>query len=64
MSGTALKAPDILCHPACHVLHTAIHAEPDNYKDRQVQWIFATLAIAIAVGVLVVNDEVDDGAPF
>lgn len=64
MSGTALKAPDILCHPACHALHMKIHAEPDNYKHQQTQWIFTTLAMAIAVGVLVVDDEFDDGAPF
>ena len=64
MSGTGLKAPDILCHPACHELHVKIHLEPDNYKERQVQWIFATLAIAISVGVLVITDEGDDGVPF
>ena len=63
MSGTALKAPDILCHPACHELHMKIHAEPDNYKQQQTLWIFTTLAMAISVGVLVINDETIDG-PF
>lgn len=63
MSGTALKAPDILCHPACHELHMKIHAEPDNYKQQQTLWIFTTLTIAISVGVLVINDETIDG-PF
>lgn len=63
MSGVGLKAPDILGHPACRDLHTKIHAKPDDYKERQIIWIFETLATAIAVGVLQVHDLEKKG-PF
>ena len=57
MSGTRLKAPDILGHPACRELHDYIHAAPGLYSLLQIQWIFETLARAVAVGVLQVHDE-------
>ena len=63
MSGTALRAPDILGHPACNDLHRKIHAKPRNYSELQVKWIFETLARAIAVGVLRVH-ELEEEAPF
>lgn len=63
MSGTALKAPDVCTHPACNELHRKIHATPLLYADLQVQWIFDTLAKAIHQGVLIINEETEEG-PF
>lgn len=60
-SGTSLKAPDILGHPACRELHGFIHASPRLYKYNQVRWIFDTLARAVAVGVLQVHDPEERG---
>ena len=57
MSGTNLKAPDILGHPACRWLHDEIHGSPRYYKYSQIRWIFETLARAVADGVLQVHDE-------
>ena len=59
MSGTKLKAPDILGHPACRNLHHNIHAMPKFYDKLQVIWIFETLARAVAVGVLQVHEPND-----
>lgn len=63
MSGSSLKAPDILGHPACADLHRKIHAEPINHAYLQIKWIFETLARAIAIGVLQVHKLEEEG-PF
>ena len=64
MSGTALRAPDILGHPACHELHTKIHNDVAAYKERQVRWIMETIAHAVAIGRIVITEDDDSGVPF
>lgn len=57
VGGMGLKAPDLLSMPLCRAHHDAVHAAEDGWRERQREWVLRTLIEAIALGIVVADNE-------